>query len=73
MAEYFAKLKAKIIFPSLPSAAYLLDRSQTVSVSKLDTYIHRTRGAKKPALRDQKERVKQKLPACRTMRHAIVS
>lgn len=46
VAEYFAKLKAKIVFPLLLSAAYLLERSQTVSVSKLDTCIYRTKGQK---------------------------
>lgn len=47
VAKHFAKLKAKNIFPLLPSTAYILDRSQSVSISKLDADIYtRERGAK---------------------------
>lgn len=47
VAKHFAKLKAKNIFPLLPSTTYILDRSQSVSISKPDADIYtRERWAK---------------------------
>lgn len=40
VAKHSAKLKAKNIFPLLPSTTYILDKSQSVSISKTDADIY---------------------------------
>lgn len=40
MAKLSAKLQAKNIFPLLPSTTYILDKSQSVSISKTDADIY---------------------------------
>lgn len=40
VAKHSAKLKVKNIFPLLPSTTYILDKSQSVSVSKTDADIY---------------------------------
>jgi len=56
VAKHFAQLKAKNIFPLLPSTAYVMYRSQSVSLSKLDADVYtREKGAKKSSVRDWRE------------------
>lgn len=40
VAKHSAKLKAKYVFPLLPSTTYTLDKSQSVSISKPDADIY---------------------------------
>lgn len=47
MAKLSAKLKAKNIFPLLPSTTYILDKSQSVSISKTDADIYTSKGGQK--------------------------
>lgn len=44
VAKHSAKLKAKYIFPLLPSTTYILDKSQSVSISKTDADIYTSKG-----------------------------
>lgn len=44
VAKHSAKLKAKNIFPLLPSTTYILDKSQSVSISKTDADIYTSKG-----------------------------
>lgn len=40
VAKHCAKLKAKNIFPLLPSTTYILDKSQSGSISETDADIY---------------------------------